>query len=192
MKAKNVKAVVIVLAFAVVCAAIGYHFSYPIALNRAALPGHIQDYYNRGRSVNTDPAVVLYDSIGIGKQEYILVEIGEELGSVTLEKGLTGRYRFTNLSYGGGSFLDGIVESGGRKYFLLGGRDFSAQISKVAVLIDGQTYEMDTGHAKDHFLLCTEIDHRVEDKHVSRDHIRLYDEAGEDITELYNLSGGGI
>ena len=192
MKAKNVKAAVIVLAFAVVCAAISYHFSYPIALNRATLPGHIQEYYNRGRSVKTDPAVVLYDSVGIGNKEYFLIELGEDLGCATLKQGLTGRYRFTNLSYGGGSFLDGIVESGGRKYFLFGGRDFSAQISKVAVLIDGQTYKMDMGNAKDHFLLCTEIDNRVQDAHVNRDQIRLYDEAGEDITELYNLSGGGI
>ena len=41
------------------------------------------------------------------------MEIGEYLGSVTLERGLTGRYKIEYLRYGDGGFRDAIVESGG-------------------------------------------------------------------------------
>ncbi|MDO4581610.1 MAG: hypothetical protein Q4B96_03385 [Bacillota bacterium] len=111
---------------------------------------------------------------------------------MTLEKGLTGRYRITHLGYGDGNFLDGIIENDGEKYFLFGGRDMPAQIRKIEVMIDGRTYELENGSARDHFLCYTKIDDRVEDDHVDRDSIILYNEAGEDITDLYNLSGGGI
>ncbi len=194
MHIKNVKRIAILLILAVICACAGYHFSYPIELDRATLPAHIQDFYNRGRSAASSPAVILYDGVSIGRKEYALIEIGEDLdlGSVTLERGLTGRYKITRLGYGGGSFLDGIVEGGGKKYLLFGGRDITSQISKITVRIDGLTYELYTGGAKDHFLLYTEIDSRVEDNHVNRDHIHFYNESGADITERYNLSGGGI
>ncbi len=193
MKGKTVKGFVVFLALAALCTAIGYHLSYPIKLNRNTLPEHIRDYYNRGRSIEVSPAIVLYGAgIGIGNKEYYLVEIGESMGSVTLERGLTGRYKITHLGYGDGNFLDGIIESSGQKYLLFGGRDMTAQISKITVLIQGQTYELYTEQARDRFLLYTEIDSRIEDNHVDRDKICFYNEMGEDITGLYNLSGGSI
>lgn len=193
MKAKAAKGIAIVLILLAICALAGYHLSYPIKLDTAALPGHIKDFYNRGRSVEFSPTITVYDGVGIGKNEYYLnlIELGGALGSVTLEKGLTGRYKFTSLSYGSGNFLTGIIESGGKKYLLLGGRDITRQISKITVLIEGQVYELHT-EAKDHFLLCAEIDHRPEDCLVDRNYISFYNEKGEDITELYNLSGGVI
>ena len=84
------------------------------------------------------------------------------------------------------------MESEGKKYLLLGGRDTAARIARISVTIEGQTYELENPKPRDHFLLCTEIDARIQDNHIDRDRLRLYDEAGEDITELYDLSGGGI
>jgi len=191
---KNKKGILIVLILAAVMMGLGYHFTYSIKLNVDTLPKHIQNFYNRGRGAARSPEVTLFDNVGIGNKEYYLLEIGENLdfGRVVLEKGLNGRYKITNLGYGGGNFLDGIVEDGGKKYFLFGGRDSTAQIAKITVLIEGQTYELRVDKGKDHFLLCTEIDSRVEDNHADRENITFYNANGEDITELYDLSGGGI
>jgi hypothetical protein len=189
---KKIKYSVVALIVVAVCVSIGYHFSYPIELNMLTLPNHISDFYNRGHSVKDSSAVVLFSGVGIGKNEYYMVEIGEDLGYVKLEKGLTGRYKISHLGYGDGNFRDGIIENNGKKYLLFCGRDITSQISKITVLINGQTYEMDIPKATNHFFVYTEIDNHVEDKQVNRDHINFYNDKAKDITELYNLSGGGI
>ena len=168
MKSKVLQIGAAVLILVAICAAIGYHLSYPIESNMETLPQHILDYYNQGRSPGEGSLVVkLFDKVHIGREEYYLVEVGENLGSVTLVKGLTGRYKITHLGYGDGNFLDGVIENSGQKYLIFGGRDVASQISKITVSIAGQTYELQAD-AKDHFLLCTEINSHVEDNHVDR------------------------
>jgi hypothetical protein len=186
------KKIVIFFILIAICILAGYHLSYPIQLNMDTLPEYIQEFYSKGHSSAATPVVKLYDGVSLGRKEYYLIEIGEDLGTVTLEKGLTGRYKITHLSYGDGNFEDGIIESNGKKYLLFGGRDISSQIFKITVLVDGQTYELGDGEAKDHFLFYTEIDGYGEDNHVDRSNIGLYDENGTNITERYDLSGGGI
>lgn len=193
MKANIPRGIAIILILTAICTFVGYGISYPIELNMVTLPENIKEYYNRGKTVEDSPAIVLYSGgVSIGKEEYYLVEVGEKLGSVTLEKGPIGRYKFIHLGYGDGNFLDGIIENEGKKYLLFGGLDTTSQIYKITVLIEGQTYDLYTETVKDRFLLCTEIDRYVEDSHVDRGHIRFYNEKGEDITEFYDLSGGGI
>ena len=118
--------------------------------------------------------------------------MGEELGTVTLEKGLTGRYKFTRLSYGEGQFRNGIVEHGDKKYLLYGGRDMSAQISEISVEIHGEVYQLELPKPGEYFLVCTEVKSYTGDNHVLPDQITLFDAQGKDITEQYDLSGGGI
>ena len=60
------------------------------------------------------------------------------------------------------------------------------------VSIDGRSYELENPNPGDHFLLCTEIDSRTEDNHIDRDRLTFYNEEGEDVTELYDLRGGGM
>ena len=84
------------------------------------------------------------------------------------------------------------MESEGKKYLLLGGRDLNARIARITVSIDGRSYELENPNPGDHFLLCTEIDSRTEDSHIDRDRLTFYNEEGEDVTELYDLSGGGL
>ena len=192
MKAKALKYGLAALVLGAVVLAAAYQASYPIKLNMSTLPGHILDFYNRGYSTELSPTVTLYGGVEIGNRAYYLMELGEDLGSVTLKRGLTGRYQIEYLRYGGGNFRDGLVESEGKKYLLLGGRDTAARIARISVTIEGQTYELENPKPRDHFLLCTEIDARIQDNHIDRDRLRLYDEAGEDITALYDLSGGGI
>lgn len=188
-KAVRRGAAVLILAAALAAA---YHFSYPIELNMATLPEEIAAFHNQ-ESRDFDPSEIrVYDGVALGDREYYLVEMGEDLGSAALKRGLTGRYKIEYLRYGGGELRDAVVESGGRKYLLLGGRDPAAQIARITVSIGGRTYDLENGAPRDHFLLCAEIDSRAEDSHVDRDKVRFYSADGEDITGLYDLSGGGI
>ena len=169
-----------------------YHFSYPIELNMVTLPKEIAAFHNR-ESEDLDPSeITVYDGVGIGNREYYLIEMGEHLGSVALKRSLTGRYKIEYLTYGDGGLRDSIVESGGRKYLLLGGRDPEVRLARITVSIDGLTYDLEKNWPRDHFLLCAEIDSRVEDHRIDRDKVRFYSADGEDVTGLYDLSGGGI
>lgn len=169
-----------------------YHFSYPIELNMVTLPKEIAAFHNR-ETEEWDPSeITVYGGVCLGEREYYLMEIGEYLGSVTLSRGLTGRYRIEYLRYGDRGLQDAIVESEGKKYLLLGGRDLNARIARITVSMDGRSYELENPNPGDHFLLCTEIDSRTEDSHIDRDRLTFYNEEGEDVTELYDLSGGGL
>ena len=169
-----------------------YHFSYPIELNMVTLPEEIAAFYNRG-SQDWDPSeITVYGGVSVGDREYYLMEAGEYLGSVTLRRSLTGRYKIEYLRYGDGGLRDAIVESEGKKYLLLGGRDLTARIARITVSIDGRSYELENPDSGDHFLLCTEIDSRTEDNHVDLDKVRFFDVDGKDITGDCDLSGGGL
>lgn len=89
-----------------------YNLKYHIEPDMETLPRHIADFYNRGSSAVSAPPVEVYCGVSIGKNQYYMFEIGEEmqLGSATLEKGLNGRWRILHMGYGGGNFLDGIIE----------------------------------------------------------------------------------
>lgn len=192
MTAKTAKraAAVLVLTAAVFAAA--YHLSYPIKLNMATLPEEIAAFHNR-ESEDWDPSeITVYGGVSVGDREYYLMEMGEYLGSVTLKRSLTGRYKIESLRYGDGGFRDAIVESGGKKYLLVGGRYLTARIARITVSIDGRSYELENPNPGDHFLLCTEIDSRTEDNHVDLDKVRFFDADGKDITGDYDLSGGGL
>ena len=107
-----------------VCAAWLYQSAYPIAPDRSNAAECIQDFYLHG-STAEPPVVKLYDAVTLGDRTYVLLELGEnlDLGRAILERSLTGRYRVAGLGYGGGRFRDEIVETDGRKYLLLGGRN---------------------------------------------------------------------
>ena len=183
-------AAVLVLAAALLVA--WYHFSYPVELNMVTLPKEIVAFHNR-ESEDWDPSeITVYGGVSVGAREYYLMEIGEYLGSVTLRRSLTGRYKIEYLRYGDGGFRNAIVESEGKKYLLLGGRDLTARIAGIAVSIDGRSYELENPNPGDHFLLCTEIDSRTEDNHIDLARLAFYNREGEDITGLYDLSGGGL
>lgn len=192
--AKAVRRGAAVLVLAAVILAAAYRASYPIKLNIATLPEEIAAFLGHGSSAWDASTIKIYDGAEIGNRMYFLMEVGPELefGRVILERGPVGGYRIDRLGYGGGNFLDGIVESGGKRYLLFGGRDIAARITRIEVTIEGRAYELENPAPRDHFLLCAEIDDRVEDSHVDRDKVRFYSADGEDITGLYDLSGGGI
>jgi len=171
--------------------ALFYHTFYPVEPDGSNLETCIKDFYNRGFSIEQSPVIQIHDSVTLGKTKYVLIELGEDLGRVILSQGLTGRYRIEKLGYGGGNFREGIVENAGKKYLLYGGRNTALQIAAMSVTLDGFTYNLAIP-AKTRFLVCTEIDSRIEDNHVDLNRVVVYNAQGEDITERVDLSGGGM
>ena len=83
------------------------------------------------------------------------------------------------------------AHSGGRKYLLYGGRNTGRQIANITVAPDGLRYRLELPQ-KERFLVSAEIDNRMESDRLDLDPVTLWNAAGEEITEKYDLSGGGI
>lgn len=196
MKTRTKVCAALAAVLAVALAVIGLTWNASFVPDEATLPEKIRDFDNIGRETPLSTDVRVYDDVGIGSEAWYLIEIGEDLdlGYVKLERNFLGRYQIVHLGYGGGSFWDGIVESGGTYYWLLGGRDVSGRIASVSATVEGKTYTMENTTGDTHFLLCTELssDWSPEEDHIDRETLRLYDEQGNDITADYDLSGGGI
>ena len=172
-----------------------YQRSYPVDPDQGNLTACVEDFYLLGRTEQEPPPVTLYadTAVTLGDRTWMLLEIGREmdLGRVILEKSFTGRYRVTGLSYGGGNFREGVVEEDGQQYLLFGGRNTGERIASAACTLDGVPYPLDIPETS-RFLVCAEVDPDAETDHMDLGSLRLYDAAGTDITEDYELTSGGI
>lgn len=181
----------------ILCAAVllllaaGLFAAYPLAADPAAWQQQIQRRVAAAEN-GTSPAVTLYDSVALPDRTCCLIQVGDRLGSATLTRGLLGGYRLAHLGYGDGSLLDGIVESGGQSWLILGGRDTACRIASVTVEIEGRVYTLEKEPDADRFLLYTVLAGHPSDNHIDRERLHFYDAAGRDITVDYDLSGGGI
>lgn len=169
-------ALLAVVAAAVIAGA--YHFSFPVKADCGNLAACIRDFYNRGRSIAYSPSIQIHDSITLGKTTYVLIELDEDLGHVVLVRGMTGRYKIDRLGYGGGNFRHGIVESGGRKYLLYGGRNTGRQIASITVALEGLRYRLELPQ-KERFLISAEIDNRIASDHLDLDPVTLWNADGK-------------
>ena len=172
-----------------------YQRSYPVDPDRGNLAACVEDRYLQSRAQQTMPPFTLHEdaAVTLGNRTWMLWEVGEnlDLGRVILEESLTGRYRVTGLSYGGGNFREEIVEADGRQYLLFGGRNTGERIASAACTLDGTPYTLDIPAAS-RFLVCAEVRGETEAAHMDLESLRLYDAAGTDITEDYERTGGGI
>lgn len=164
---------------------------FPVKTDHSNLVECISDFHNRGNSIKLTPEIVLHDSVTIGNSTYFLLEINGALGSTVLVQNMIGRYKVDRLSYGSGNFNDQIVESEGNKYILYAGKNKALEISSMVFTLEGFTYTLDIPE-KSEFLVWKKIDSRIEDVHLDLDTVRLFNAEGKDITEQYDLSGGGI
>ena len=188
------KVVAVGILVLLVCWAIGYQFEYSYDLNMVTLPVEIGKMYNKGYEREKLPNVDVYDGVGVGNKEYYLFEIGEEiqLGTVTLEKGWNGRWKIDWLSYGGGNFRNSIVEADGHSYLIFAGSDIGRKIATVQVTVQNREYTLQVAGHDGNFIMCEEVYLTDEENHVLPDAIRFLDIDGNDITEQYDRSGGGI
>ena len=168
------------------------YFSYPIKLNMVTLPEYIREFSNRGYSVERTTQVDIHSGVAIGNREYYLVDLDGDFGYVLLERGLSGRYKILNLGSSGGAFRKGVVEVDGEKYLLFAGRDVGGVIDRIEVVIDHVTYALDVPTNYPFFVHTKLEDGATAQGMFGLGDITFYDKDGTDVTDQYNLSGGGF
>ena len=191
---RAVKVITVGMLVLLACWVIGYQFEYSYDLNMVTLPVEIGKMYNKGYEREKLPYVNVHDGVGVGNREYYLFEIGEEmqLGTVTLEKGWNGRWKIEWIRYGDGNFRNSIVEENGHSYLIFAGRDMSRKIAAVQVTVQNREYTLQVMGHDENFIMCEEVYLTEKEYHVSPDAVRFLDIDGNDITEQYDRSGGGI
>lgn len=172
--------------------AIAYHLSFPIKSDVSNLEIYIDNWANRGSSTPYPHQIDFYDSVTMGNLKYTSMELDGKLGYVLLKKSITGRYKIDHYSHGGGNYRNGVIKNKGQKYLLFIGRNTFGEISKVQFTIDSNNeYYLDIP-TENIFLVLTEVDNNTEVGPVFLDKIKVYNEAGDDITSNVDLSGGSI
>ena len=162
---------------------------YPVAADGSNLPEEAASFMSRGRQPLTKDDFLLYDTVDIGANRFVLMEVADaefqdmSLGLLRLQRGWNGRYRIESIGYGGGNFRNEAVERDGRWYLLFGGRNAYFGIAQAEFQTEGEVYRLEVPQ-KERFLTVTELRGEPEIKHLLPvDQIRFYDAGGRDITE---------
>lgn len=164
---------------------------FPVKSDYSNLTECIRDFYSLGHSSKQSPEIEVKDFVTIGNNRYLLLDINGVLGSAVLVQNMIGRSRIDRLSYGSGNFNDQIVESEGNKYIMYAGKNKALEISSMVFTLEGFTYTLDIPE-KSEFLVWKKIDSHIEDVHLDLGKVRLFNKEETDITDQYDLSGGGI
>lgn len=132
------------------------------------------------------------EPVTLGERTYVPMEVGEKLGYALLERSITGRYRIAHTSSGNAPFRCGVIEENGGKQLLFQGRNTFGEIDRVQIALDrGYEYELKLPR-KEVFFIHTGVDSRIPTGLASVEQITLYDGEGQDITESFFMSMGGI
>lgn len=180
-------AILILAVYAVIAVNVEYKFEISDIKDGAV------DFINRGEVPKTYKASESYswfNTIGFDNKCFAMFEITNPSGElmlceVELKEGINGKYKIDSVRYGDGNFGERIVEQGGKKYFLLGGRNTALLIDKVSVEIEGESYLLDIPN-KERFFVYTEIKPKTSEKHILPDKITFLNKAGEDVSDLIN------
>lgn len=83
------------------------------------------------------------------------------------------------------------METDGRKYLLLGGRNTGEQITCATFTLDGTAYQTEIPR-QSRFLVCTEVDSRTEASHLDLETLTWYNAQGKEVAVDYiRPSAGG-
>lgn len=166
--------------------------TYPVQPNLSNLTACMADRYRQGFHFDPsyEPRIELYDTLTLGRETLVLFDVEGSLGRAVLEENMLGWYKIQAFGYGGGSFRYGSRESDGTQYLVFGGRNPLQEIAGADFRIDGRVYHLDIPPAP--FLVCTPVRDSGWDGTVDLNQLTLYDSQGVDITDCYDLSGGGI
>lgn len=164
---------------------------YPIQSDHSNLLEEVTWWVNRGYD---QPVldVTIHDDLDLGDHRYILVDIGDELGMVYLEKGMNDQYRMVRVHYSGGNFHIEEMEEDEEDYLILSGKNQYFGIAEISFEADGKTYWVEIPEG-DRFLSLVELDPPVDPesalRRVRADSIRFYDANGQDITDQIPWNG---
>lgn len=166
--------------------------SYPIDPGMDGLEGSLTNWLNRGIDAVHGYQPRLHEPVTLGERTYVPMEVGEKLGYALLERSITGRYRIAHTSSGNAPFRCGVIEENGGKQLLFQGRNTFGEIDRVQITLDrGCEYELKLPR-KEVFFIHTGVDSRIPTGLASVEQITLYDGEGQDITESFFMSMGGI
>ncbi len=171
--------------------ALAYSFSYPVQGDGSNLEEQLNQFYNRGHSVESANHIELYDFITVGKTKYVLLELNQQIGVATLVRGITGGYKIERLSTGDGNFKEWIADSGDKRYLFFGGRNIGSKIASITFTLEGQAYSMDIPE-KPRFFVHLEMDDRIESNHLDLDTLNFYNNKNEDITNQVDWNGSTV
>ena len=184
MKIKNLVWLSIVI---VIILIISYRIYYPIKYDTLEVSKKIEDSFDVDRNEIQLSGIELNN-----KDLYFLAYVQEDIVVVKLKRGIFGRFKYLGMSYTDADFVNGVVESKGNKYLLVGGKNTNNEIAKISFSLDNIPYEINVPNVNEIFFEYIQIDNQTIDEHIFLDNTILYNASGEDITYKFDTSSGGI
>lgn len=172
------------IVFLLVIAA-GYMRYYPITSDSIEAQNIAQEKF--------DANAEIVSGIGLNHQDFYYFAVSEdEIAVLKMKRGPFNRFRYEGMSYTDANFVNGVVDSKGNKYLLVGGRNPHHEIEKMTVTLDNIQYDIDLANPRDTFFEYIQIKDGTNDDHIFLDNTTLYNADGEDITASFNTSSGGV
>lgn len=184
MKIKNLVWLSIII---VIILIISYRIYYPIKYDTLEVSKKIEDRFDVDRNEIQLSGIELNN-----KDLYFLAYVQEDIVVVKLKRGIFGRFKYLGMSYTDADFVNGVVESKGNKYLLVGGKNTNNEIAKISFSLDNIPYEINVPNVNEIFFEYIQIDNQTIDEHIFLDNTILYNASGEDITYKFDTSSGGI
>lgn len=185
MAMKNKTKFVWILIITLILIIVGYAHYYPIKHDTIDLRHIVRDRLGED--------LVKFTSIGLNNKDFYYFVVSEyKIVVVKMKRGEFNRFRYQGMSYTGANFVNGVVESKGNKYLLVGGKNPNHEIEKISFTLDNSSYVIDLVNPGDVFFEYIQIDNKTFDNHIFLDNTILYNGNGEDITANIDISSGGI
>ncbi|WP_312280395.1 hypothetical protein [Oscillibacter sp.] len=163
----------------------GYMRYYPITNDSIEAEHIIQEKFDANAEIDS--------GIGLNNQDfYYFAVVENEIAVLRMKRGLFNRFRYEGMSRTDANFVNGVVNSKGNKYLLVGGRNPNHEIEKMTVTLDNIQYDIDLVNPGDSFFEYIQIENETIDNHVFLNNTTLYNADGEDITASFNTSSGGV
>lgn len=166
---------------------VSYRIYYPIKYDTLEVSKKIEDRFDIDRNDIQLSGIELNN-----KDLYFIAYVQEDIVVVKLKRGIFGRFKYLGMSYTDADFVNGVVESKGNKYLLVGGRNTNNEIAKISFSLDNIPYEINVSSVNERFFEYTQIDNQTIDEHIFLDNTILYNANGEDITYKFDTSSGGL
>lgn len=166
---------------------VSYRIYYPIKYDTLEVNKKIEDRFDVDRNDIQLSGIELNN-----KDLYFIAYVQEDIVVVKLKQGIFGRFKYLGMSYTDADFVNGVVESKGNKYLLVGGRNTNNEIAKISFSLDNIPYEINISSVNERFFEYTQIDNQTIDEHIFLDNTILYNANGEDITYKFDTSSGGL
>ena len=164
---------------------VGYMRYYPITTDSIELQYIVEDKFG----VNAEKVSV----IGLNNKNFYYFAVAEDhIVVMRMERGVFNRFRYKGMSYTDTNFVNGVVNSKGNKYLLVGGKNPNHEIQKISFTLDNIQYDINLVNPGDTFFEYVQIDSGTVDDRIFLDNTTLYNISGEDITATIDTSSGGV